>query len=568
MNNKKINVILNAVFVLFVLTVTWLICPIGFETNDDTAIMSLVSGIYTGEPTCDTAFCGFFWGIILSSLYSLSDSIPWYVLIYMTLTWISMTIISCACFDICDNVHIELSGQKLKNILPHILGGIIFCVLFIMLFCFSAVLFQFSVMPAICGLGSIVLMQLNPKGGHVFFVVSGLILFFSDIIRPNMGYLVSAAFAIAFIFLVLKKKQPDIMYPMICATVQMLVYWVDNIYNKRVVRPSSDGFKHAMAVWKNYPHESFADNPQLYESVGWTEKLYELVSKWFFMDRRVNAEAFKKINSAKTTVKTGTDISTFLHKVLSSVMRLEHATERIIGAIIILTVIMALMIFISLKKKRIFDLLILMASLAITIGILLYFQFNDRLPYRVAFPVVILFFLPAIFIIGETISFDISIDKPIPLFVFTVATGIIILFSVVSTKGLANITYIDSHERQGTNRIKKEIEQYALEHIDNIYVYGSNMEYEGDPFTVYPDRKPYNLICWDAGYYLPRFYDRLRLNGLKELYSDGFLNDNVYILGEGEPDALLVSYMYEEFPGTKVKITDSRDGFVVYKFFQ
>ena len=137
MNNKTINVKWCALITLIVLGLTWIICPIGFETNDDTAIMALVSGAYTGTPTSDTMFCGILWGIILSSLYSITDSVPWYALIYMSLTIVTMTIVCYTCLNLYSNSNTEVTDSKWRRLLSFSLGLISFIVLFFILFCYS-----------------------------------------------------------------------------------------------------------------------------------------------------------------------------------------------------------------------------------------------------------------------------------------------------------------------------------------------------------------------------------------------------------------------------------------------
>ena len=59
----------------------------------------------------------------------------------------------------------------------------------------------------------------------------------------------------------------------------------------------------ARSQYMDYPHASYADDPALYESVGWDEPLANLVGAWFFMDERVDGEAFALLAGTNSASK-------------------------------------------------------------------------------------------------------------------------------------------------------------------------------------------------------------------------------------------------------------------------
>ena len=108
------DIILSAIITCTILTASWLICGISFETNDDTAIMMFVSGAKTGTPTAATIFCNVLWGAFVSSLYRISGYIPWYTIIYMILIACVLTLLCYSC------IKLLKEGSKGKEKIPYV----------------------------------------------------------------------------------------------------------------------------------------------------------------------------------------------------------------------------------------------------------------------------------------------------------------------------------------------------------------------------------------------------------------------------------------------------------------
>ena len=60
----------------------------------------------------------------------------------------------------------------------------------------------------------------------------------------------------------------------------------------------------------DYPHDSFETNPELYETAGWDESVYQLVQHWCFMDDRITADSFRYIADNSYEKAKDTDIGT------------------------------------------------------------------------------------------------------------------------------------------------------------------------------------------------------------------------------------------------------------------
>ena len=112
-----------------------------------------------------------------------------------------------------------------------------------------------------------------------------------------------------------------------------------------------------------------------------------------------------------------------------------------------------------------------------------------------------------------------------------------------------------------------DIEDYAIAHQENIYIYGVPLSGGGSPFRVYTEGLPYNLIFWGGTFYnLPIYYAQIEKNGFEQIFMEDFFEENVYFIASEIPDENLSNVMKEKFPECTCEITDVEDGFIVYKY--
>lgn len=552
---KGIDWVLSLLIPFLLLLIIWKICGINFETNDDTMVMMSVTGAKTGLPTAETIFSNILWGALLSFLYGISENIPWYMCIYLVLSWISLAILFLSCIRFSMNYDDKQRYSK-DSILTYMSGGAIFFILFFSVFAYYSVLLQFTTVAALCGLGAIILFVLFPEGNRYSYILFVILLFFADTIRPKVGYMVTAAFALTATALYLLYKQINKIYVFMAFIMQAVTYATNALYEKINNWTAFREYHRARAYWTDYAHPSFKENSALYESVGWTEQLYKLADKWFFMDRRINAESFESLNT-EIDATSSFDWNVLKSFCLSSQLRM---TFFVIAFFIIVS------IFVCVYKREYKRVAAMAAGCLTTIGIILYFIYSGRLPYRVSFSVIVLFILPVLLLTVRGVV-DILRKKWFNA-VTCIAGAIVVMYSIFGNYGLVRTAYLASIAREKITQIKKDVEQYAIDHPDNIYIYDLSLAIAGDPFTTYSDGKPYNLVFWGgSGMYSPPYYDQLAVNGLDELYSDCFLDENVFFMGREEPDADLIMYMKDEFSeNLSVEVVYENDGFTVYRF--
>ncbi len=538
MNNKNVGKYSISIFiVLILLSTTYVFCPIGFETNDDTGMLMFVTGAKTGTPTEATIFANVLWGYFLSNLYRFSEKIPWYIITYILLLGAVLTIICRCCLEIFDgdNEKGDL-GSSRNNYSVSAWGGGVFIALYLSLFCYSSVLFQLTTMAAFCGIGAILLMKLYPAGNCRTYMGVMILLFFADTIRPKMGFMVTWAFVLMFISMwVLNRRFPNGKYPLLAFSVQVIVYYVNFFYEKVNGWETFRRYHAARAAWKDYPHLSFEQAPQIYEQAGWTEQLFNCAERWFFMDRHINVETFEAINEANHLVLT---VSSFFQRLFIAVIKIYNATAQFRVALLLLFLGFAVCVVHCIWKNRINLSLIIFIIMFLPFLILLYFGFVGRMPYRVAFSVVMLFLMPLLFCLVDYYHGYMQSNRQGIKYIVAILLLCLSLISVKSSQGMANMLYVEANKEQRLSSIqgKKRVEKYAMDHPDNIYIYDISLALWGSPFQVYPGKKPYNLTFWGgSGMYSPPYYEQLRANGLETLYSEQFFAKNIYFLGLEEP---------------------------------
>jgi len=64
---------------------------LGFDTNDDVGMASIVSGVATGAPSADMVFSNILIGRVLQQFYQWTDRVNWYTAYLLTVHFATMT---------------------------------------------------------------------------------------------------------------------------------------------------------------------------------------------------------------------------------------------------------------------------------------------------------------------------------------------------------------------------------------------------------------------------------------------------------------------------------------------
>lgn len=553
------RLLLSVALVIPLLAFTWVLIPITFETNDDAYLMSCLSGAKTGKPEADTIFSLFLWGKIVSSLYTLNVGVPWYTLIFMALITLSLITV-CYC--------VILSFPRC--------GGSLFCLLYFCMFLYYSVIFQYTVVSAYCGVAAVSLLLIDKKGEDRKYVLVKNILifsftFFAVNIRSRMGYLLlgSVAFAICLEILAYllfragnrqKIKRMFFSFFIILATVIISMAAND-------IRESMEGwaafreYNSERVRFTDYSKPDYESNQDLFERIGWSEEFYELVKRWFFMDETVNTETLRRINerSVRGSIRVGRSL---LHEWFP---KIEFQVKMWVLLLVFLLLEAAIH-----RERRLRRCMVSFLWLFVWFAETQYFGYKGRIAERAFEAWTLLAVVPSI--LGSAGSCETMEDRKRSVAERAAIPVLLIAFCIVCVihpgGGFPGAKEFSLARGEG-KIINAYVEEYVINHPENIYIAEMSVPREGEPWRVYDKGLPYNFIFWGGSFYhSPLYYEQLEKNGLEHIYMEDFFEGNIYFIAREKPDENLYHVMLEKFPECTYEIIEENNGFIVYKYLQ
>lgn len=289
----------------FALTLSVLLLAFGglvsgftFYENDDTNIAFTLAGYFSGAPYPTHPFINCLLGFAVSFCYRVLPAVPWWLVFQLAAVALSAAALA-AC--------VLKAGRDAKApvVLPLLIAG----ALSFGLVLYAMLLVTFTLTSAVAGAAGVALVLTvaeddPPKARKRRLALAAAFLAISFLFRNSAGLSVLCFFAGALVYRFAaaaqsragKKRLLGIaLYGACClllaAALVRVNAWGITTYNE----PGFSRFDAARGRYLDYPVDSYADNPTLYESVGWDRPLYGAVRQWFYMDGRVTAEAIEKI---------------------------------------------------------------------------------------------------------------------------------------------------------------------------------------------------------------------------------------------------------------------------------
>ena len=540
-----------------------------FFINDDENIMYTLSGYYTYGIPDDHPFINVILSAILRRLYGIFPSIQWYSLFHIFIIAGSIVLFN------------DLLLKYLNRKCHLIFILLVIILLDIAIFSYVMILMQFTTTSALAGCTAILLLYdyiMEIKKGnrriiHIPFIITYSTLCYWH--RKNTFYVIACFLLLLFIYCIL------INFAKVKENKSLIIHWLIMLFlipGAIILSIIANMTKRNSNEWKyyntydsaryhmtDYPHDSFIDNPDLYEQIGWSNELYTLTATnyWFFMDEKINENTFDVINSTYTRElepkKIFTTWISFLKK--ESIALFESC---ILFLLIIINIIQSI---IKHDKLR------LLLCICLTLGTILlisYLCLIQRIPLRayqtIMFPSIIISILD----LTHNITEEFCAKKYIFFSIFSIVLILISIKTLIKAQK-------DASYRYSISRNTLSIEEYAINHPENIYIYDTSLTFRYEPFTIYKDFYPSNLFFWGGmGWNSPAFKYQLELNGLSDLYSDVFFSDNVYYItrpdyyvnsSDTSLSDIFFSYMEKTYGNYEIKTMDSinNDDILVYK---
>ena len=571
--------------------IVYVIFPITFYINDDSNILYTIAGYYTAGIPADHQYLNFFLAAIIRGLYSICPSIPWYGLFHVFVIVLSHIVITKCIFKTCHK-----SGHTL------IVPSIIWFVLAITVFLFPSVRLQFTLTSAIAGAAGIFLILcMGPLDDSkickaIDTIISSILILLCYSIRKKSGYVCLCFFAVAVLYKTAtewKKIDGGIEKHVRCLASTMVCLLIV-VIGVPGLQFGSDAFRNT-SEWNefftfdnerykaiDYPHDSFYENPSLYEDMGWNAELYNIgaTNWWFFMDERIDDESLGKIAQTgfyKQSYSIDNITSTASETFNSEINPFACISLCIIG----MSILSYALFFVINQCKNIshFDVLAFSCSVLGGFLLCLYLCLNKRMPERAFLSISIpLHVILAFFIIRILPN---STNTSVSNIVNKIISGWIVVIFTLSNMGII-YQQIKTQSESAIDRSSYTLaaENFAISNPEKTFVYDISLTFRYLPFVTYTTKTPTNLVFWGGtGWKSPAMNKQMEFNGYSDyIYSDAFFNRDIYyvtkesyLIGDGATilNTLTLPYMQSTYGNIEcvlMNVIDPVNQIYVYQF--
>lgn len=486
-----------------------------YLSNDDAGIQNLLAGNVTGTPYMTHQYINFILGIIISYMYKIAPKVQWWYVYSLFIMAVGIFLIHFCILWIGRKRNAELR-------IPMLVIGILDVAYIV----YPVANVSFSIVPAILGTGVVsICFILNDFGKwkkHIrIFIVFGYALALMHRRDSGLALLCYILLAILYYVWNTEKKLLTIVKKFSVYCLFFLVFTVgiigtNSAANKKINGTYFTNFNQARADYMDKPHDSYYDNRMLYEEVGWDEEIYRLVSGWCFIDETVTAENFRHITK-NSNIKT--DLLNRSKNIIVSVLQ----DTRCQAMILLNFFSVFYVVYLFLVRFEMKDCIFFILNNAGSMILLLYQLFRGRMIYRSMMVVFLpMFVINCLFILRNDCRKESE----------KVFSNFVIFFAGLFCSSVV-LDYVFDPVRNAYKEWlinnSAGIEEYVMDHPENIYICTSSAYNTINPWTIYTDAHPTNLIPYGgASYHSDNYKKRLKLNGIETLSGLVFQKTNVY----------------------------------------
>ena len=487
-----------------------------YHTNDDANIQDYLSGEYTGTSFPSHPFIHVFLSYPISWLYRLIDGVEWWYVCEQGLMLIGTVLMNCALFSLAKRKGYPLVPVILLTVLAN-------CCLLAYVFCLTS----FTVVPAVIGTGAVCLFLAGYETNYrkAACIICYLLFVLAYCYRSDTGNVMICYCLLAVLYVCLthpwkwyRRAGAFLLAAVLLIGTGMGLTRVNRQYQQRINGKGFTSFNSARASYIDFPHDSYEENPELYEQAGWSQETVWLVEQWCFMDEHVTTENLNFL--AKNSKQERKSIRFSVLRERFAALQEQEAIQPtewfwVAAAAFALA---AILFRWSLNRFLVF-----LANLLGTVILILYQLYLGRILYRT----MLICILPSAMInliIGVT-----GLGALKKRWLCLALSGLIIVAGIFPAVGVAQVTFSEARAATIAEQESMAIAlgEYAKGHPRSIYI--------RDMATVrdwYPAaRRPVNLIDWGK----PDFNSaanrlRLKANGIDKLTGEVLKRDNVYFI--------------------------------------
>lgn len=518
---------------LFLLAVHCL-APVVFFINDDENILYSLAGYYTNGSPADHSFVNYALGCFIRMLYQAFPILPWYGIYHVLVLFLSLAVL---------NRCVLKAGQEGNSLL---FSALFLIILHVILYLYMVILMQFTTTSAIAGTAAVALLLMRDRkksAGRAYWFdtfLSILLLLLCYMHRKNSGYVIFCFYFLVYgwqLACTFRHETGQTRFRSLakasCGLLLAILFLGTVTWGSSAAR-RTDGwnffYQYDTARYRmtDYPHDTYEQNSELYQQIGWNESLYTLAGEtwWFFMDERINADSYSQI------AETGFyNISYKPEKMIRAAENLLK-NDSFAGSGFFLFCFSSLLAAVNLLSRKKRDWLGILLILCCFGGALLqigYLCLKNRFILR-AFHVIL---LPATLIMILCFLLNMKEWKYSHKKMYQGALVLVCAYCLITLSQKLPVFY-NALRRQARERVEisqntLEVERYAIEHPDHVYIYDTGLTFRYLPFITYTGHYPSNVFFWGGmGWNSPTFFEQLSCNQLENLYSPVFFQENVY----------------------------------------
>jgi len=504
-----------------------LIYPVQFG-NDDMGFMYIYAGYASGTPEPYSPFNLIPWGYMISSLYSLLPSLPWYAFAHIGVMFMSCVAITYCVMDVTNRFTVPFAV------------GLMFSLVFLCVFALRNIIWlQWTTTAGFAGaaaLSSAVTFEPSDKAKEYSVLRCTAITLssiFSFIIRDSVFYIV-AIFLVG-IFALKMFQRRKIVFQFLQTLIMIAACAVCLIIVQRLVENTPETrdfleFNHERALTMDYASLNLVAG----EEVGITNNELNAIKGWCFLTEHMSTKLFQTINKLAAARRPAPTFSGYTEQLNNMLSSLAYGIQyRIFSGLFLLSVFLG---YIKNKKRKftgvytlgggITNYTLRLCALISFYGCCSYLTLSGRFPERVL-NMLILLFAPYIIMDLCALSGDLIKKNKRIMTATLYALAFVALWYVTRI----NITELkaNAYKQNGLNTV---MVTYAMEHPENLYMYDVTLSrYTPSPFKVYRESKPTNLMFYGGWAYNSSIWRKqLQRNGLDKFDMYSFRDDSVYLM--------------------------------------
>ncbi len=284
-NEARLLVVLSLLLSLLFISALALMWGINFAGNDETGLMKTARINSKWEFSNDAV------RVVLTFLYRVFPNVSWYAV------WMLLVLFACiAAILYC---LLEASDCRPAAAVP-------ICVSALAVLSYFTISVSFTVNSALCAVAASMLI-LRSKGRPLRIGVSAVFLLFSSLIRFSAFEAVLPFFCLALLYDRCPfKSKKDVRTILSMAALILVCFALNKLdtsytYREQHEHPEyQEDFELGMKlrIFQDYPHLTYDEAPELYQSVHWDRELYDMVELWYFMDERITSDALTTVMEA------------------------------------------------------------------------------------------------------------------------------------------------------------------------------------------------------------------------------------------------------------------------------